>query len=86
MMSDNFEKHLSQDNWSSTDKQCQVVRVDGVKIKLLSDGKPEDCPDGAVNRHVGNETGLRKGGQRGFGIVGGRSFVVDLLLGASAVG
>ena len=35
-----WEKHLSEDNRPSTDKERQVVRVKGVKIILLSDGEP----------------------------------------------
>ena len=80
-----WEEHLSEDNRPGTDKKRQVVRVKGVKIILLSDGKPEDHPDGAVDRHVDNETSLWGGRQGGFGVVGRGSLAVDLLFGAAAV-
>ena len=79
-------EHLSQDDRPSTDKECQVVGVEVVKIIFLSDCKPEDYPDHAVDCHVDNEAGLWRGRQGGFGVVGRGSFAVDLLLGAAAVG
>ena len=86
MISHHFEEYLSEDNWPGTDEECQVVGVEGVKLVLLSDGKPEDCPDGTVDCHVGNETGLRRGCQGSLSIVGGGSFRVHLLLRTAAVG
>ena len=80
MISHHFEQHLSEDNRPSADEECQVVGVEGVELVLLSNGKPEDCPDGTVDCHVGNKAGLRRGRQRGLGIVGGGSFSVNLLL------
>ena len=86
IISHSFEKHLSEDNWPSADEEGQVVGVEGVKLVLLSDGKPEDCPDGTVDCHVGNEAGLRRGRQGGLSIMGGGSFRVHLLLRSAAVG